>query len=87
MKLIPKTTDIYLFVGDRDKSVGNTGALELDHRLLAFGFPAARIHGGVIHSTNGFVADHGSVYTLSDAGKRAIWDRVDSLIKDVEAHS
>src|SRR6476619_6363807 len=47
-KLIPKTTDIYLFVGDRDKSVGNTGALELDHRLLTFGFPAARIHGGVI---------------------------------------
>jgi len=80
-KLIPKTTDIYLFVGDRDKSVGNTGALELDHRLLAFGFPAARIHGGVIHSANGFVADHGSVYTLSDAGKRAIWDRVDRLIK------
>ena len=80
-KLIPKTTDIYLFVGDRDKSVGNTGALELDRRLLAFGFPAARIHGGVIHSTKGFVADHGSVYTLSDAGKRAIWDRVDSLIE------
>ena len=81
-KLIPKTTDIYLFVGDRDKSVGNTGALELDRRLLAFGFPAARIHGGVIHSANGFVADHGSVYTLSDAGKRAIWDRVDSLIDE-----
>ena len=82
-KLIPKTTDIYLFVGDRDKSVGNTGAVELDRRLLAFGFPAARIHGGVIHSTKGFVADHGSVYTLSDAGKRAIWDRVDRLIENV----
>jgi predicted esterase len=82
-KLIPKTTDIYLLVGDRDKSVGNTGAIELDDRLLAFGFPAARIHGGVIHSTNGFVADHGSVYTLSDAGKRAIWDRVDRLIEGV----
>jgi pimeloyl-ACP methyl ester carboxylesterase len=83
LKLIPKTTDIYLFVGDRDKSVGDTGALELDHRLLAFGFPAARIHGGVIRSSNGFVADHGSVYTLSDAGKRAIWDRVDRLIDGV----
>jgi pimeloyl-ACP methyl ester carboxylesterase len=82
-KLIPKTTDIYLFVGDRDKSVGNTGALELDRRLLAFGFPAARIHGGIVHSTKGFIADHGSVYTLSDAGKRAIWDRVDSLIEKV----
>ena len=84
-KLIPKSTDIYLFVGDRDKSVGGTGALELDRRLLAFGFPAARIHGGVIHSTSGFVADHGSVYTLSDAGKRAIWDRVDRLIEGVVA--
>jgi predicted esterase len=85
LKLIPKTTDIYLFVGDRDKSVGNTGALELDHRLLAFGFPAARIHGGVIHSRNGFVADHGSVYTLSQAGKRAIWNRVDRLIEGAVA--
>jgi pimeloyl-ACP methyl ester carboxylesterase len=83
LKLIPKTTDIYLFVGDRDKSVGDTGALELDHRLLAFGFPAARIHGGVIRSSTGFVADHGSVYTLSDAGKRAIWDRVDRLIQGI----
>ena len=69
-------------VGDSDKSVGNTGALELDRRLLASVCPL-RIHGGVIHSTKGFVADHGSVYTLSDAGKRAIWDRVDSLIEKV----
>jgi dienelactone hydrolase len=83
LKLIPKSTDIYLFVGDRDTSVGNSGALELDHRLLAFGFPAARIHGGVIHSKDGFVADHGSVYSLSVAGKRAIWDRVDRLIEGV----
>ncbi len=83
LKLIPRSTDIYLFVGDRDRSVGNAGALELDHRLLAFGFPAARIHGGVVHSTEGFVADHGSVYTLSAAGKRAIWDRVDRLIAGV----
>ena len=28
-KLIPKTTSIYLLVGDRDTSVGNSGALEL----------------------------------------------------------
>ena len=49
-KLIPATTNLYLFVGDRDKSVGNAGALELDERLLHFGFPAARIHGGIILS-------------------------------------
>jgi dienelactone hydrolase len=79
--LIPKTTGIYLFVGDRDTSVGNSGALELDKRLLELGVPAKQIHGGVIRSTDGFVADHASVYTLSRAGKRAIWDRVDRLIE------
>ena len=79
LKLIPRTTDIWLFVGDKDTSVGNTGALELDQRLLTFGFPAKRIHGAVIHS-RGFTADHASVYDLSPAAKRAIWDRADRLI-------
>jgi pimeloyl-ACP methyl ester carboxylesterase len=79
-KLIPRTTNLYLFVGDRDTSVGNSGALELDQRLLQFGFPAARIHGGVIKSTPGFAADHMSVYSLTPDGKRAIWDRTDRLI-------
>ena len=79
-KLIPATTNLYLFVGDRDTSVGNTGALELDQRLLHFGFPAARIHGGIIRSAPGFNADHMSVYTLTNAGKHAIWDRTDRLI-------
>jgi predicted esterase len=83
LRLIPKTTDIYLFVGDRDTSVGNAGALELDKRLLAFGVSGAQIHGVVIHSAKGFVADHGSVYTLSTAGKHAIWDRADRLIERV----
>jgi pimeloyl-ACP methyl ester carboxylesterase len=77
---IPATTDIWLFVGDKDTSVGNAGAIELDDRLLAFGFPARRIHGAVVHS-NGFTADHGSVYDLSPAAKRAIWDRTDRLIE------
>jgi pimeloyl-ACP methyl ester carboxylesterase len=81
LKLIPATTNIYLFVGDRDTSVGNAGALELDRRLLSFGFPAARIHGGVIHSAPGFVADHMSVYSLTKAGMRAIWGRTDRLIE------
>jgi pimeloyl-ACP methyl ester carboxylesterase len=83
LKLIPKTTDIYLFVGDRDDSVGNSGALELDRRLLAFGFPAERIHGAVIRSASGFTADHMSVYSLTPAGKRAIWDRTDRLIEKI----
>ncbi len=80
-ELIPKTTNVYLFVGDKDTSVGDTGAIELDTRMLNFGFPAARIHGGVIHSAPGFTADHGSVYTLSAAGKKAIWGRTDTLIE------
>jgi dienelactone hydrolase len=76
---IPSTTNIWLFVGDKDASVGNSGALEMDRRLLTFGFPAARIHGGVIRS-KGFKADHMSVYDLSPSAKRAIWDRTDRLI-------
>jgi predicted esterase len=78
-KLIPRTTDIYLFVGDRDDSVGNEGALELFGRLRAQGFPAKRIHGAAIRS-QGFVADHMSVYDLSPPAKGAIWDRTDRLI-------
>src|ERR1041385_5082965 len=33
-KLIPETTDIWLFVGDKDTSVGNSGAVEMATRLL-----------------------------------------------------
>jgi pimeloyl-ACP methyl ester carboxylesterase len=77
---IPPTTDIWLFVGDEDTSVGNSGALELDRRLLNFDFPAKRVHGAVIRS-KGFKADHMSVYDLSPAAKRAIWDRADRLIE------
>lgn len=79
-KLIPQQTDIYLLVGDRDTSVGNSGALELDQRLLAFGFPAARIHGGIVRSSPGFTADHMSVYSLTKAGRSAVWGRTDRLI-------
>jgi pimeloyl-ACP methyl ester carboxylesterase len=80
LNLIPPATNIWLFVGDRDTSVGNSGALELDRRLLNFGFPASRIHGAVIRS-RGFKADHMSVYDLTPAAKRAIWDRTDRLIE------
>jgi hypothetical protein len=79
-KLIPRTTNIYLLVGDRDTSVGNSGALELDQRLLNFGFPASRIHGGIVKSSAGFTADHMSVYSLTKAGQRAVWGRTDRLI-------
>jgi dienelactone hydrolase len=82
--LIPRTTDIWLFVGDRDRSVGNSGALELDRRLLESGFPAKRIHGAVVRS-KGFTADHMSVYGLSPAAKRGIWDRTDRLIEQALA--
>ena len=77
---IPHTTDIWLFVGDKDTSVRSDGAIELDERLLTLGCPAKRIHGAVIRS-NGFNADHMSVYDLSPAAKRAIWDRADRLIE------
>jgi dienelactone hydrolase len=86
-KLIPRTTNIYIFVGDRDTSVGNAGALELDRRLLEDGFPAARIHGAVVHSAPGFTADHMSVYSLTKPGKQAIWGRTDRLIQQTLAAS
>lgn len=79
-KLIPPTTNVWLFVGDRDTSVGNQGAIELAERMLASGFPVKSIHSAVIHS-NGFKADHMSVYDLSAPAKRAIWDRADRLIE------
>jgi dienelactone hydrolase len=82
--LIPRTTDVWLFVGDEDTSVGNQGAVELDERLLTLGFPAKRIHGAVVRS-RGFTADHMSVYDLSPAAKRAIWDRTDRLIENAVA--
>ena len=79
-KLIPPTTNVWLFVGDRDTSVGNQGAIELAERMLRSGFPVKSIHSAVIHS-NGFTADHMSVYDLSAPAKRAIWDRADRLIE------
>jgi predicted esterase len=77
--LIPKSTQIWLFVGDRDTSVGNSGAVELAERLMHFHVPIKQIHAATIHS-NGFVADHMSVYDLSPAAKHALWDRADRLI-------
>jgi dienelactone hydrolase len=78
-KLIPKSTQIWLFIGDRDTSVGNTGAVEMAERLLRFHVPIKQIHGETVHST-GFVADHMSVYDLSPAAKAEIWGRADQLI-------
>jgi pimeloyl-ACP methyl ester carboxylesterase len=81
-RTIPRS-NIYLLVGDRDEGVGTTGALELDQRLLAFGFPADHIHGGVIRSTPKFTADHLSVYDLGVPAQKAIWARIDRLIATV----
>jgi dienelactone hydrolase len=78
-RLIPKRTSIWLFVGDRDTSVGGTGAIELATRMLRDHVPSSQINGATIHS-QGFVADHMSVYDLSPAAKRGIWDRADRLI-------
>jgi pimeloyl-ACP methyl ester carboxylesterase len=84
LNLIPPTTEVWLFVGDQDTNVGNQGALELDERLLSFAFPSDHIHGAIIRS-RGFTADHMSVYAVSPAAKRAIWDRTDRLIEQALA--
>jgi dienelactone hydrolase len=83
-KLIPPTTSIWLFVGDKDTSVGDAGAVELAERLLSYNVPTKQIHAAVIHS-NGFTADHMSVYDLRPAAKRGIWDRADRLIEQAIA--
>jgi dienelactone hydrolase len=77
--LLPRSTSIWLFVGDRDTSVGDTGAIEIASRMLRDHVPEKQIHGATIRS-QGFTADHMSVYDLSPAAKRAIWDRADRLI-------
>jgi dienelactone hydrolase len=78
---IPPSTEIYLFSGDRDTSVGASGVKQLVTRLQAAGRSA---HVGVIHSTPGYAATHDSVYKTTTAARRAVWSRVDRLIASVE---
>ena len=80
LKLIPKTTTSISSSATRTRASAIQRRVELDRRLLSFGFPAARIHGGIVNRAKGFTADHMSVYSLSEAGKRAIWGRTDRLI-------
>jgi len=80
LALIPSSTAIWLLVGDRDTGVGSAGAIEMFTRLRLADFPLAQIHGGVIHSTPRFTADHMSVYRTDPAAQKAVWQRVDGLI-------
>jgi dienelactone hydrolase len=82
--LIPPTTQIYLFSGDRDVDLRNFGVRELQQRLAAGGFPASSVHVGVIHSIPGYTASHDSVYRTGPAVQKALWARVDRLIASVE---
>lgn len=86
LKLIPRSTQIWLFVGDKDTSVGRTGASELLARLFRYGVPPAQVHTAVIRS-RGFTADHGSVYDITPAAQRGIWGRADQLIARAVAGS
>jgi pimeloyl-ACP methyl ester carboxylesterase len=78
---LPRTTAIWLLVGQDDHDVGAAGAVELFERLRTMGVPRAQIHGGRIRSTRGFRADHLSVYRTGPGARRAIWGRVDRLIR------
>ena len=77
---IPRSTAIWLLVGEDDHDVGAGGAVEMFTRLRTYGVPRAQIHGGVIRSTKGFTADHLSVYRTGPGARRQIWGRVDRLI-------
>ncbi|HEX7526440.1 MAG TPA: hypothetical protein VF327_09040 [Gaiellaceae bacterium] len=72
-------------MGDRDTSVGRAGADELQRRLR-HAHVAAQVHRATIRS-NGFVADHLSVYDASAAAKRGIWAPADRLIANAIAES
>jgi pimeloyl-ACP methyl ester carboxylesterase len=78
--LIPPTTQLYLFSGDRDTDLGTLGVRQLQQRLAAGGFPASHVHVGVIRSRPGYVASHDSVYKTTPAARAALWARVDRLI-------
>ena len=78
---LPRSTTIWLLAGQDDRNVGASGAVELFERLRTMGVPRAQIHGGVIRSTPGFEADHLSVYRTGPGARRAIWGRVDRLIR------
>ena len=54
--------------------------VEMATRLLNFKVPVTQIHAQTIRS-RGFTADHMSVYDLSPAAKKGIWDRADQLIE------
>lgn len=77
LALIPKTTRIYLYSGDRDTVVGTSGVQQLLRRLHAGG-RSARV--GVIHSRPGYAATHDSVYRTNAAARAALWAPVDKLI-------
>jgi hypothetical protein len=81
LELIPRRTSIWLLVGDRDTTVGRAGADELAARLQGAHVPEAQIHRGTIQS-NGFTANHASVYDEGEAARRGIWSRIDRLIAD-----
>jgi hypothetical protein len=79
-RALPRSTAVWLLVGQDDKDVGAAGAVELYRRLRYFGVPRAQIHAGIIHSTRTFKADHESVYRTGPGAQKAIWGRVDRLI-------
>jgi hypothetical protein len=77
---LPRSTSIWLLVGQDDRDVGAAGAVELYRRLRYYGVPNSQIHGWVIRSTKTFKADHLSVYRTGPGAQKAIWGRVDGLV-------
>jgi hypothetical protein len=80
-RALPRSTAVWLLVGQDDTDVGAAGAVEMFRRLRYFGVPRAQIHAGVIRSTKTFTADHLSVYRTGPGARKAIWGRVDRLIR------
>ncbi len=76
----PRTTRVLLLVGDADTVVANVGAARLADRLLAAGFPPAKLKVESVRSTPEFQATHLSVLSDSEGARKAFWQRADTFI-------
>jgi pimeloyl-ACP methyl ester carboxylesterase len=77
---IPRSTQIWLLVGDRDEDVGSDGAIELFERLRSYGVARAQIHAGIIRSSIAFTADHMAPVRADTGTRTVLWPQVDRLI-------
>ena len=78
---VPDALRVLVQVGDRDTEAGGSGALSFWADLASH--PRARKRYVVVHSHDGFVADHAAPKGASAAARLAFWAPLDALISSV----